>query len=76
MLATTMSCTNGASSSAYSLRYHAGILSTPVAFLGFKCFRTVLTWPMDGRGGGESLSKCLTASSLQLENLVEFLTKA
>ncbi len=64
MLATTISCTSGASSSAYRLRHYAGILSTPVAFFGFKCFRTVLTWPIDGRGGGESLSKCSTASSL------------
>ena len=23
----------------------------PVAFLGLRCFKTALTWPIEGRGG-------------------------
>jgi hypothetical protein len=63
MLVTATSWTTGASSSAYLLKHHAGILSAPVAFLGFKCFRTILIWPMDNRSGGLSSSRCSTAWS-------------
>ena len=37
---------------------HAGIPSTPVAFLVFSCLRDILTCPIDGSGGGVSLSRC------------------
>ena len=44
ILAQIISCTTGASSSQYRLSTHPGIMSDPVAFLGFSSFKAALTW--------------------------------
>ena len=54
ILAVMISCVTAANSSAKRLNTQAGILSAPVAFLAFSCFKTFLTCPMLGRRGLET----------------------
>ena len=61
-----MSCITNARSSEQYLSIHAGISSTPVAFLGFKWFRWLLICSVEGRQGGASLSEWLTSSTSTL----------
>ena len=56
ILAVTILWTTGARSSLKRWSIQAGILPTPVAFLGFRCFREFLTCPIDGNGGAVFLS--------------------
>ena len=67
-----LSCTTGASSSQYRLSTHPGIMSDPVAFLGFSSFKAALTRPIEGVGGFPPLKNCSASSRLGIIVLGRF----